>query len=143
MAENSIKSRIVVTALMAGLLFGAAEVRADDWLGEDKVLHWAVSGAIGAGVHTTLWLANDEPLPLRLALSVGVSLLPGLAKEIYDSGQPGNSFSGADMLFNTLGVITGVGLALGVELLVARLRQGEGEVALGWGGSSLWLRGRF
>lgn len=145
MARTGNKTRAVLVALLvAAALSLAAEARADDpWWGEDKALHLVVSAAIGAGVHTTLWLAaGDDPLPVRLSLSAGLSLLPGLFKEIYDGCQPGNAFSGKDMLYNAAGVLAGVGLALGVELLVTRLGR-DRQVSLRLGGSAVWVTGSF
>ena len=127
-----------------GLLHSPAARAEDPWWDQDKGLHLAVSGALGAGVYTTLWLAGDDPRPLRLVLATGLALLPGVAKEIYDSGQPGNLFSGKDMLWNAVGAVAGVGLALGVELLALHLRRPvHGRVSLRFGGNAVFLRSAF
>jgi len=107
-------------------------------------MHLGISGALGAGAYATLWLAGDDPLPLRLVLSTSLALLPGLAKEIYDSGQPANFFSGKDMLWNAVGVAAGVGLALGVELVVLHFKRSkQTSVSLWCNGSGVALGGRF
>ena len=134
----------VVLCFLFSVLYSSPALADDPWWAEDKGLHLAVSGALGAGVYTTLWLAGDDPRPLRLVLSTTLALLPGLAKEIYDSGQPNNFFSGKDMLWNTVGAVAGVGLALGLELVVLRLRGPTSEkISLRWAGNGLSLGGSF
>ena len=133
-----------ILCFLFSVLYSLPASADDPWWAEDKGLHLAVSGALGAGVYTTLWLAGDDPRPLRLVLSASLSLLPGLAKEIYDSGQQGNVFSGKDMLFNALGVAAGITLALGMELLVIHLRRSpDDRVSFYLGGSALFIEGRF
>ena len=135
---------VFVVCFLFSVLYSLPARAEDPWWAEDKGMHLAVSGALGAGVYTTLWLAGDDPRPLRLVLSASLALLPGLAKEIYDSGQQGNFFSGKDMLWNTVGVAAGVGLALGMELLVIRLRGSPASrVSLHLGGSAMYIKGRF
>ena len=89
---------------------------------DDKPLHLVLSAALGGGIYTALTLWSDQERPARLLLSTSLSLLPGLAKEIYDGGQPGNRFSHTDMLWNLVGALAGAGIGLGVDLLVEHIR---------------------
>ena len=81
------------------LLAAPAIACADEWTGPDKQKHFAVSfaaGVIASGLTDEKWKA------------VGIALLPGLIKEVHDSRQPGNQFSGKDMVWNALGAYAGV-----------------------------------
>ena len=95
----------------------------DPWLGVDKAKHFGVSTGLGAGAYAGLWLLGSRDTPLlRLALAAGLALMPGLAKEIYDAGQPRNRFSGKDMLYNAVGVTVGALLFYVIERLVSPRR---------------------
>lgn len=65
--------------------------------------HFAASALIGLAVSTHI--EKDSPLK-----AWGYAMVPGLLKEIADSQQRGNHFSGKDMLANALGAAVGVGL---------------------------------
>jgi len=87
--------------LLAGL---AGNVQAcghyqDDWTGSDKAAHFGVSFAVGVGASrltTDTWTA------------FGLALIPGVAKEVYDSQQDCNRFSWKDMGWNAAGAYLGV-----------------------------------
>jgi uncharacterized protein YfiM (DUF2279 family) len=88
------------TVLLAlSLAAPVSSVAADDWGGPDKTKHFAVSAVLG-----TLSAMHYE----NKWRAFGVALIPGLLKELYDSGQPGNHFSGKDMTANALGAAVGV-----------------------------------
>lgn len=72
---------------------------ADEWTGPDKTKHFAVSALIAAGAYAATESRNQAFL---------IALAPGLLKEVYDSTQPNNHFSGKDMVWNTLGAAVGV-----------------------------------
>jgi uncharacterized protein YfiM (DUF2279 family) len=116
---------LVVAALVALVVtLAAGEVWADDWWGPDKGKHLGVGlglGAVSYGGLRLLDASNSEARPVRLGLACLISSLPGLAKELYDAGQPGNIFSGKDLLWSTLGAAVGAGIALGLELLLERV----------------------
>lgn len=105
-------------ALAALLAFCATPAHAR--IGRDKLLHFAVSTGLGASAATVFCTLSDDPPSLRLTLAGISALLPGLAKEIYDSGQPGNHFSGADLGFNLLGVLAGTATVALVGWLLNR-----------------------
>lgn len=71
----------------------------DDWTGSDKAAHFGVSFALGVATSRV----SDDTLT-----AVGLALVPGLAKELYDSTQDCNRFSWKDMAWNTAGAFVGV-----------------------------------
>ena len=71
----------------------------DSWSGSDKAAHFGVSAALGVGASR---LTDDT------ATAVGLALIPGLAKELYDAGQDCNRFSWKDMGWNAMGAYVGV-----------------------------------
>ncbi len=118
---------LVFATLAVASILAAGEARADDWWGADKAKHLGVGLGLGAASYGGLRLldtSNGEARPVRLGLACFMASLPGLAKELYDAGQPGNSFSGKDLLWSTLGAVVGAGIALGLELLLERVFGG-------------------
>ncbi len=74
---------------------------ADDWNGADKAKHVAVSAVLGtvSAMHfEDKWTA------------FGVAMIPGVLKEIADSQQSRNHFSGKDLAADALGAALGVQL---------------------------------
>lgn len=119
--------RITATLLAALLLCQPMTARADfwgrdSWWGTDKALHLAVGLAIGGGCSVGMWwLDRDDPAALRAGLCAGFGQLPGIGKELYDSGRPNNFFSVKDLLWTSLGVLIGVATGW----LVERLTRGD------------------
>jgi len=110
--------------LLVGLLLGrVTPVGAEPAWGVDKAEHLAISLGLGAGCYAGLRALSRDPPLVRFAFSVGLALVPGLFKELYDSGRPGNRFSGPDLAWDAVGAISGALVALGIDLLVARLRR--------------------
>jgi uncharacterized protein YfiM (DUF2279 family) len=97
--------------------------RAESWWGVDKAEHLALSFLLAGAGYSAVSLLGDDPRPLRLAFSTSLALVPGVLKEIYDSGQPQNHFSGQDMTWDVIGAVTGSLAALAVDLLIERLRK--------------------
>ncbi len=81
------------------LLAPAASMAADDWSSSDKALHFGISA--GFGTLSAMHFENKWT-------AFGVAMLPGLLKEIHDSGQTGNRFSGKDLAADALGAAVGV-----------------------------------
>lgn len=92
---------LTILFLLAGLAGGAQACGAhhDDWTGSDKAAHFGVSLALGVGASRL----SDDTLT-----AVGLALVPGLAKELYDSQQDCNRFSWKDMAWNAAGAYIGV-----------------------------------
>jgi putative lipoprotein len=87
----------------------------DDWLGQDKLLHFSVSvGLAGAG-YTGGALLFEAP-QARWLTGAGVALGMGLGKEIHDAGR-GGFFSFKDLTWDVLGTGTGLALSWAVERL--------------------------
>ena len=136
--------RSLALALALALAASApARAAADDWWGADKAYHLGASFAIAGAVYGGLALSSKDGPAVRLVLSATLALVPGVAKEIYDSGQPGNSFSLRDLTWDLVGVVLGVAAGLGVELAVLRLRarrsRASPRVALGIAGRGAGL----
>lgn len=93
-------SLLTLTLLAAAGPNHACSVARDDWMGSDKAAHFGASFAFGvAGSRLT-----REPWE-----AVGLALIPGVAKELYDAGQDCNRFSWRDMGWNVAGAVLGVG----------------------------------
>lgn len=109
--------RPVAGVVFAGLLF-ATPARAEDdpWLGKDKLQHYGVSAGIAAGGYVAGALLFDKRA-CALATGAGLALAAGVGKELVDLagyGQP----SWKDLTWDGLGMVTGLALAWGVDLLV-------------------------
>jgi uncharacterized protein YfiM (DUF2279 family) len=140
MSASFQKIHPVVVAL--GLWWPApARADHDPWWSRDKAVHLSVSAVMSGGWYLVLTLLGDDSRPVRAVLSTSLALLPGLAKEIYDDGQPDNHFSGKDMLFNLAGALLGTGLALTVDLLWPR--AGPRRAWIAPAGPGLAVGGRF
>ena len=102
---------------------------------DDKVLHFVISGACGAGCETVLHYETKMETVSRVLLATAVGSLPGLAKEIKDSGEPGNEFGVGDMTADVLGALTGAFLSSRInDALEIRLQAGRkgGAVTMAW-----------
>jgi uncharacterized protein YfiM (DUF2279 family) len=71
----------------------------DSWSGEDKAKHFGVSAALG--VATSQLTADTWS-------AFGLALIPGVAKEAYDSQQACNRFSWKDLSWDAVGAYVGV-----------------------------------
>jgi putative lipoprotein len=115
--------------LLLTLLFQSAAVaraRDDDpWLGHDKVLHFSVSIALGAGGYgaSALWV---EPRRQRALLGGAFALTVGGAKELYDLSGRGDP-SWRDFSWDVLGSAVGVGVGYLIDLTVERVRHSRRE----------------
>jgi len=106
------------------MLSVASSARGEDaWWSKDKAAHASLSFALSGASYAALWILGDDPPFLKLAFSASLAIGAGLAKEIYDSGQPKNSFSTKDLTWDIAGAVLGGLAILGVELLTQRLRS--------------------
>jgi putative lipoprotein len=94
---------------------GAAQ---DDWLGQDKLLHFGVSAGLAGAGYTGGALLFEAP-QARWLTGAGVALGAGLGKELYDAGR-GGLFSFKDLTWDVLGTGTGLALSWAVERLFFR-----------------------
>ena len=91
---------IAACALLS--LTGAASAQ-DRWNGPDKPKHIAVSAFSAVVVESVF---ADSLTPLQ---RVGLAMVPGVAKELFDMRKGGSGFSGKDLVADALGV--GFGMA--------------------------------
>ncbi|BCL76520.1 hypothetical protein JHS3_22560 [Jeongeupia sp. HS-3] len=99
----------------------------DPWRGSDKVAHFSVSSALGAGGAE---VASESGYPRFYG--VLLATVPGVAKEVLDGIQRDNDFSYKDLLFDLAGAISGA--YLGDTVLLMSSRDGEPVVGLRYGG---------
>lgn len=94
---------IRVFMLAVSLLFTTCSAKADEWTGPDKQEHFGGSAVVGM-------LLKAKFDKLSTAQAVGIALIPGVAKELYDSRKGGSGFSYKDMVYNAAGAYVGVKL---------------------------------
>ncbi len=93
----------------------------------DKLLHASASAAIVDVVWVTAAVC-DQPLPVRVAASVGMAAAVGVGKELVDAAGFGTP-DAADLLFDAFGIGVGVAIALVVEALWPREVVEPGDAA--------------
>lgn len=91
-------SRLLASALPAVFCLFPLGAIADEWTGQDKQLHFAVSAVLGIAAYSQ---THDR------AQAFGWALAPGILKEVIDSQQDGNDFSGKDLAWDALGALAG------------------------------------
>lgn len=88
--------------ILAAALSAAPAAHADEWFAQDKAMHF-----VATTLASTTVLAATGSSQLAFWSVIGV----GLVKELQDHRQPGNKFSGKDMVFNLAGAAIGSGIA--------------------------------
>jgi len=95
---------------------------------DDKTAHFGLSALFGAGAETVLHYRTDFEDVERVALGTLLGSIPGLAKEIIDSRQDGNEFSGRDLTADVAGAFSGAFLShLFNNAIQVRLESGDGK----------------
>ena len=92
------------------LMLASSLAHADDWTGQDKRIHFAVSATLG--------VATANQWPTRPALAFGVAMVPGFLKEVADSRPGGSGFSYKDLTADALGAALGV---LGTQWMISKV----------------------
>jgi len=129
------QSSLALIGLLVLALSARTASAGDKWWAEDKALHLSVSALIGAASYSALWwLDRPHSSALRLGLAASISLLPGLAKEIYDSTRANNHFCGKDMFWNAIGALVGSLAVFGIEHLARRDANKTQRLSLRVGG---------
>jgi putative lipoprotein len=120
------KRGLAAVALVAATAFPSV-ARADDsdpWVSRDKALHFDVSAgiaAVGYGV-SAAWLVDARWK--ALAIGGGLSLAAGVTKELIDAtGAFGGDPSWKDFTWDAIGVVAGLAIAWGVDLLLGGVDQ--------------------
>ncbi len=103
--------RYILLLLALSLAAGCAAPvhRYDPWFGQDKLLHFAGSSLIGAGV-TAAALDDGAGRDAAPALGVTVSLGVGFGKEAADATVRESFWSWRDIAWDAAGAITGAWL---------------------------------
>ena len=110
---------VVVGAFAA--LFVAGDAHADTtandpWDSTDKFIHYGASAGIAASGYVVGALIF-EPRAHALAVGAGAAAFAGISKELLDLDGAGNA-SWKDMAWNGLGLVSGLAVAWGIDLLV-------------------------
>lgn len=95
-------AKTIIAATMAAISISAHADGIGDLAGADKAKHLAVSAAISSAARVSgmsEWGA------------VGAAMVPGLAKELYDSRRGGSGWSNADLLADLVGAYLGSKIA--------------------------------
>ena len=98
-----------------GLILGmlAQPAKADDWLDQDKLLHFGVSTGLAAALY-------NNPAPLtreeRLWTAALITLMIGASKELIWDADGNGDPSFKDMTWNAVGAFTGVLAAFLVDV---------------------------
>jgi uncharacterized protein YfiM (DUF2279 family) len=93
---------------------------------DDKTAHFGISALFGAGAETVLHYRTDFEDVERVALGTLLGSVPGLAKEIIDSQEDGNKFSGGDMAADVAGAFSGAFLSnLFNNAIQVRIESGD------------------
>jgi putative lipoprotein len=100
----------------------------DDWLGQDKALHFSVSAGLAGAGYAGGALLFDAP-GARWLTGAGVALGAGIGKELYDAGR-GSFFSFKDLTWDVVGTATGLGLSWAVDRLFFH-REAPGSTPTG------------
>ena len=97
------KKKIVVFLLLLLICAAATNVFADN----DKIKHFGISSIFGAAGESILHYGTKLKAAGRILLGTTLGSLPGLVKELIDSTEAGNNFSGSDMAYNIAGAFIG------------------------------------
>ncbi|EIJ32862.1 hypothetical protein [Thiothrix nivea] len=94
------KLKTLLAAPLIGLVYCLPSLAlADEWTGKDKQLHFAVSAVLGVAAYSH---THDR------AKAFGLAMIPGILKEVADSQQDNNDFSGKDLAWDALGAAVGI-----------------------------------
>jgi len=96
------KHFIVISALVSFLL-----VPVCSFAGDNPALHAGISLIFGAAGESVLHYNTGLGAGERILYGTLLGSLPGLAKELADSGDDDNGFSGTDMAANVAGAFAG------------------------------------
>jgi putative lipoprotein len=103
--------------------FAAKPARAaddpDPWLGKDKALHFGVSAGIAAGGYAA-GAAIFDARGHALLFGGGIAAACGIAKETADLAGFGDP-SWKDLTWDGIGIVVGLAVAWGVDLLIRGL----------------------
>jgi putative lipoprotein len=88
----------------------------DPWTSSDKFIHYGVSAGIAASGYAVGAMIFDTRAH-ALATGAVAATIAGVGKEVADLGGYGNA-SFKDLAWNGLGMVTGLAVAWGIDLLI-------------------------
>ena len=106
------KSVIILIIFLFG--FANAEqdtskvINNDPWIAYDKFLHFSVSASIVLSTQYTLEQKMDYNTEDAMYISVFVSSVNGILKELWDNRQPNGFISKRDIIANIAGIAFGI-----------------------------------
>ena len=127
------KYYVTTLAIFMFLVFPAVSFATDN-----EALHFGISAILGAASETIIHHKTKVGTVERIAYGTILGSLPGLAKEVIDSNEEDNHFSGTDMAANVavrieLGCIVfkrPLGAAHNFQLTIIYLDGGHGRLGL-------------
>ena len=96
------KYYVTTLAIFLCLIFPAVSSAEDN-----EALHFGISAILGAASETIIHHKTKVGPVERIAYGTILGSLPGLAKEVIDSTEEDNHFSGKDMAANVAGAFVG------------------------------------
>jgi putative lipoprotein len=113
---------LLTVAVSCALLAGQATARAQDadpWFGQDKAYHFDVSAGIAAATYGVSAAYLVDARWKALAIAGGTTLVLGAAKEAVDATHVfGGDPSWKDFTWDAIGMVAGLVLAFGVDVLL-------------------------
>ena len=83
----------------------------DSWWGWDKIGHLGFSAVLSGIFYQAYHQQFSNPHKNSVYFSASLTFSLGMGKEIYDSKKPKNKFSYKDLIFDMVGIATGIIIA--------------------------------
>ena len=107
---------------------------------DDKLEHFGFSSLFGAAGETYLHYKTDLNASRRIILGATLGTLPGFIKEIIDSTEKGNHFSGTDLAADVAGAFFGAIVAnLFNNMIHVKVKTAENSLSC----KEAWTRSRI
>lgn len=119
--KNMLKIIMVIILLL---------VPASSFADENFMLHIGLSSIFGATSETFLHYKTDLGITERIICGTIIGSVPGLAKEVIDSTEEDNHFSGTAMLANVMGAFLGSVIANHTNEKIQIHIQSQGKKAM-------------
>ena len=105
----NMKKKIIVFTIIAFICFAFSPTQLS--AKGDKLKHFGISMLFGAAGESFLHYTSDLKGDSRVIFGTVLGTLPGFFKEIVDSTEKGNRFSGGDLVADILGYFCGAFLS--------------------------------
>jgi putative lipoprotein len=107
------RAPLTLGTTLALCLTASPAIAADDWWGEDKLLHFGVSMLLASGGYAASSFVLEEPWQRALA-GGAFALSLGVAKEGFDLAGHGDA-SWKDLTWDGAGTVVGVGFCFSLD----------------------------